>query len=351
MGASWGAPRTTALLARADQALERSTGSSRCWNDLGAVPALIAGERSSSSASTPGSSGAAQGCGPREASLDRRRSTGARTGWKSTCAASRSGCPGARGGEQGAQREVAQPKDLLALLAASQTRSGKASRSGSSRARTARRSWRGRGTTGSRTTSCALLRPRRPHPAPRGEARDRRALDVREPAGVGDGVLRHPQRAPPPPRFDHGLPRRSGELRQAAGAAILIASPRVARSGRLPACAPSPCRGASRVRQGRLPPLRKSAGADDVASLLFTQRHHRKPKGVLLTHRTSPRWRRSWRASSISASAKGPQRPAPAHTFSSAVALVPCCSERRAPTGRLTAERWTEALNTGRIHP
>src|SRR2546426_11509823 len=45
---------------------------------------------------------------------------------------------------------------------------------------------------------------------------------------------------------------------------------------------PEALRGAD---EAELPPLRKSASADDVASLLFTSGTTGKPKGVLLTHR------------------------------------------------------------------
>jgi len=139
---------------------------------------------------------------------------------------------------------------------------------------------------------------------------------------------------PPPLRSTHLSAQEVENCAKAAGAAILIASPRVAeRLGGLPACAPHPAGSASRVRQDRLPPLRKSAGADEVASVLFTSGTTGKPKGVLLTHR-------NFRAGGEAGGPlRSPRRRSVLsvlplhHTFEfSCGLLVPSCSERRSPT-------------------
>src|SRR5205085_6344815 len=73
---------------------------------------------------------------------------------------------------------------------------------------------------------------------------------------------------------------------QAAKAAILLASPKVAeRLGPLPGLRTLTLPDALRGTAFGDAPLRKSAGADEVASILFTSGTTGKPKGVLLTHR------------------------------------------------------------------
>ena len=100
------------------------------------------------------------------------------------------------------------------------------------------------------------------------------------------GILKAGATAAP---LDHGMSLSEVQnCAQASHARVLVASPRVIeRLGALPAgleVIPLPrlLRGAD---QAGLPPLRKSAAADEVASLLFTSGTSGKPKGVLLTHR------------------------------------------------------------------
>jgi len=115
---------------------------------------------------------------------------------------------------------------------------------------------------------------------------------------------------------------------------------------------PEALRGAD---EAELPPLRKSASADDVASLLFTSGTTGKPKGVLLTHRQlrlacgedrrplrSARRRRRCSASFLCT----------IPSSSVVVWLVPLMLGAEITyLDELTAERLSDALDTGRIMP
>lgn len=155
---------------------------------------------------------------------------------------------------------------------------------------------------------------------------------------------------------------------QAAEARFLLASPRVLeRLGTLPEglvgiALPELLRGVpanaangglTDVNGKSLPPLRKSAAADELASLLFTSGTTGKPKGVLLTHRNFASL-----AGKISNLfdlhvGEGVLSVLPMHhTFEFTCGLLVPLSLGAEITylDELTADRLGEALETGRVH-
>ena len=141
----------------------------------------------------------------------------------------------------------------------------------------------------------------------------------------------------------------------AAKAAVLVASPRVAEKlGPVPGVRtmslPELLRGASAAG---LPPLRKSAGADEVASVLFTSGTTGKPKGVMLTHRNFASLAAKLAGLFDLRVGEGVLSVLPLHhTFEFSCGLLTPLMLGAEITylDELTADRLSEALNSGRVH-
>ncbi len=141
----------------------------------------------------------------------------------------------------------------------------------------------------------------------------------------------------------------------AAKAEILVASPRVAEKlgavpGLLTILLPELLRGSS---AGGLPPLRKSAAADDVASVLFTSGTTGKPKGVLLTHRNFASLAAKLAGLFDLRVGEGVLSVLPLnHTFEFSCGLLTplLLGAEITYLDELTADRLSEALNSGRVH-
>jgi long-chain acyl-CoA synthetase len=142
----------------------------------------------------------------------------------------------------------------------------------------------------------------------------------------------------------------------AAKAEILIASPRVAdRLGPIPGLRtlqlPELLRGAP--GKGDLPPLRKSAAADDVASVLFTSGTTGKPKGVVLTHRNFASLASKLAGLFDLRVGEGVLSVLPLHhTFEFSCGLLTplLLGAEITYLDELTADRLSEALSSGRVH-
>jgi len=360
-GASWGAPRTTALLARADQALEsvdRQLAMLETTWDL-FLP-FVAGERF-----------IFQCKHTRELWAQLSEEDRAKLPWDPEAIDWRQYWmevhmrgleewvfPGLEEERKALKREVPQPKDLLALLAASVHAFGP---------RVALRFYAGE------EGAAELARTRDDRltydELARFSDRAARALQANgvKPGGrvllmsenrpewaMGYfGILKAGAAAAP---LDPGLSALEvGNCAQAAKAAILLASPRMAeRLGPLPGLRtltlPEALRGAD---DAELPPLRKSASADDVASVLFTSGTTGKPKGVLLTHRNFASLAAKIAGLFDLRVGEGVLSVLPLHhTFEfSCGLLVPLMLGAEITyLDELTAERLSDALNTGRIH-
>src|SRR5947209_5775111 len=360
-GASWGAPRTTALLARADQALEsvdRQLAMLETTWDL-FLP-FVAGERF-----------IFQCKHTRELWAQLSEEDRAKLPWDPEAIDWRQYWmgvhmrgleewvfPGLEEERKALKREVPQPKDLLALLAASVHAFGP---------RVALRFYAGEDgaaelarTRDDRITYDELARfsdrAARALQANGVKTGDRVLLmsENRPEWAMGYfGILKAGAAAAP---LDEGLSAQEvGNCAQAAKAAILLASPRVAqRLGPLPGLRtltlPEALRGAD---EAELPPLRKSASADDVASLLFTSGTTGKPKGVLLTHRNFASLAAKIAGLFDLRVGEGVLSVLPLHhTFEfSCGLLVPLMLGAEITyLDELTAERLSDALETGRIH-
>jgi long-chain acyl-CoA synthetase len=374
-GASWGAPRTTALLARADQALE---GVDRQLALLETTWELflpfVAGERF-----------VFQCKHTRALWAQLSEEDRARLPWDPEAIDWRSYWmgihmrgleewvfPGLEEERKALKREVAQPKDLLALLAASQHAFGQ---------RVALRFYAGE------ESAAELARTRDDRVTydelARFSDRAGRALQA---AGVksGDRVLLMSENRPEWAMAYFGVLKAGAaaapldqnlsaqEVRncaEAAKASLLLASPRVAerlgaiaglRTMTLPEAlrgAPSPGdtnRGsAADPVPYSVPPLRKSAAADEIASVLFTSGTTGKPKGVLLTHRNFAALAAKLAGLFDLRVGEGVLSVLPLHhTFEfSCGLLVPLLLGAEITyLDELTAERLSEALDTGRIH-
>src|SRR5438094_143534 len=167
------------------------------------------------------------------------------------------------------------------------------------------------------------------------------------------GILKAGAAAAP---LDQGLSAQEVQnCAAAAKAPLLLASPKVVerlravpglRTLTLPA-------GLRRSDEAGLPPLRRSAAADDVASVLFTSGTTGKPKGVVLTHRNFASLAAKIAGLFDLRVGEGVLSVLPLHhTFEfSCGLLVPLMLGAEITyLDELTADRLSDALNTGRIH-
>ncbi len=253
-------------------------------------------------------------------------------------------------------REVPQPKDLLALLAAAQHAFGP---------RTALRFYAGEDNAAelSRTRDDRVTYDELAHFS---DQAGRRLLF--EGVRAGDRVLLMSENRPEWAMAFFGILKAGGaaapldhaltaaEVQNCAAAArasLLVASPRVAeRLGPVPGLRtvslPDLLRGAPTAAS-----LRKSAGADEVVSILFTSGTTGKPKGVVLTHRNFASLAAKLAGLFDLRVGEGVLSVLPLHhTFEfSCGLLVPLMLGAEITyLDELTAERLSEALNNGRVH-
>ena len=142
---------------------------------------------------------------------------------------------------------------------------------------------------------------------------------------------------------------------RAANAQVLLASPRVAeRLGPLPGIRTLLLHEALRgAPPSGFPPLRKSAAPDEVASILFTSGTTGKPKGVLLTHRNFAALAAKLAALFDLRVGEGVLSVLPLHhTFEFSCGLLTPLMLGAEITylDELTSDRLSQALDSGRIH-
>ncbi|HZX93781.1 MAG TPA: AMP-binding protein [Myxococcales bacterium] len=360
-GASWGAPRTTALLARTDQALEsmdRQLSVLETTWDL--FMPFVAGERFIFQCKHTRQLWQQLSPEDREKLPWDPEAIDWRQYWMDVHMRGLEEWvfPGLEEESKALRREVPQPKDLLALLAASQHAFGQ---------RVALRFYAGE------ENAAELSRTRDDRVTydelSRFSDRAGRALQA---AGVkaGDRVLLMSENRPEWAMAYFGILKAGAaaapldpdlslaevqNCAQAAKATVLLASPRVAeRLGAIPAVRtltlPEALRGSSKPG---LQALRKSAAPDEVASILFTSGTSGKPKGVMLTHRNFAALAARLAGLFDLRLGEGVLSVLPLHhTFEfSCGLLVPLMLGAEITyLDELTADRLSEALETGRIH-
>jgi long-chain acyl-CoA synthetase len=361
-GLSWGAPAGTALLARADQALESVDRQlavlEMTWELF--LP-FIAGERFIFQCAHT------RALWAQITEDDRRKlpwdpeSLDWRNYWLEVHMAGLEEWvfPGLEEESKALRREVSQPKDLLALLAAAQHAfgprvalryyAGEDNAEELARTRDDRVTYDELARFSDRAGSALLAAGVR--------AGDRVLLTSEnrpEWAMAYFGILKAGAAAAP---LDPGLsPAEVQNCAAAAKAVLLVASPRAAEGlGPLPGVRtvllPELLRPAA--APAGAPPLRKSAGADEVASVLFTSGTTGKPKGVLLTHRNFASLAAKLAALFDLRVGEGVLSVLPLHhTFEfSCGLLVPLMLGAEITyLDELTAERLVGALRSGRIH-
>ncbi|MCA1829063.1 MAG: AMP-binding protein [Myxococcales bacterium] len=266
--------------------------------------------------------------------------------------------PGLEEESKALRREIAQPKDLLALLAGAVHAFGP---------RVALRFYAGEDDAPqlARTRDDRVTYDELAHFSDRAA----RALQA---AGIkpGDRVLLMSENRPEWAMAYFGILKAGAaaapldqnlslpEVQNCAGAAhagVLVASPRMAEKlGHVPGVRtlqfPELLRGSAAAG---LPPLRKSAAPDEVASILFTSGTTGKPKGVMLTHRNFASLTAKVAGLFDLRVGEGVLSVLPLHhTFEFSCGLLTPLMLGAEITylDELTAERLSEAFNSGRVH-
>jgi long-chain acyl-CoA synthetase len=360
-GASWGAPAATAMLTRADQALESVDRQlAQVEMTWALFMPFIAEERFIFQCTQTRALWAQLSPADREKLPWDPEKLDWRHYWLEVHMAGLEEWvfPGLEEESQALRREIPQPKDLIALLAASQHAFGP---------RVALRFYAGEENAAelSRTRDDRVTYDELAHYSDQA-GRALQAAGIKPGARVllasenrpewamaYFGALKAGAAAAP---LDHELP--AAEILNCAAAAkasVLLASPRVARRlGNLPGLQiielQELLKGSKRED---LPPLRKSAAADEVASILFTSGTTGKPKGVLLTHRNFASLAAKLGGLFDLRVGEGVLSVLPLHhTFEFSCGLLTplLLGAEITYLDELTADRLSEALNHGRVH-